>query len=242
MKCKAIIVCVTAIIVADGTRASEPEWYGSLKAGYLFGDGEATLIGTTSSVYGGFPSIGMDDGAEISIATGRLMPNGWRLEAELGFLNIDTDSGVVSGLDERVDDSFRLDGSVDSTVLMFNTLIDLNANSQRFTPYLKAGVGYVRNEAQASLDVDYDSAIWNGTSLEGQSASGIPYAEGVQNSFAWNMGIGVRSALTDRFLMALEFSFIDLGDAVTATDENNDAIYFSDLSSQRLLLGLHYRF
>jgi opacity protein-like surface antigen len=56
------------------------------------------------------------------------------------------------------------------------------------------------------------------------------------------MGVGVRTALTDRFLMALEFSFIDLGDAVTAIDENNDAIDFSDLSSQRLLFGLNYRF
>ena len=169
MKCKAIVGCVAAIFVTDGASASEPEWYGSLKAGYLFGDGEATLIGTTSSVYGGFPSIDMDNGGEISIATGRLMPNGWHLEAELGFLNLETDSVVVSGLDARVDDSFRLDGSVDSTVLMFNTLIDLNMNSQRFTPYLKAGIGLARKEAQATLDIEYDSAIWHGTSLEGQS-------------------------------------------------------------------------
>ena len=111
----------------------------------------------------------IDNGGEISIATGRLMPNGWHLEAELGFLNLETDSVVVSGLDARVDDSFRLDGSVDSTVLMFNTLIDLNMNSQRFTPYLKAGIGLARKEAQATLDIEYDSAIWHGTSLEGQS-------------------------------------------------------------------------
>lgn len=242
MKFKTIIGCVGAILVADGTSAAEPEWYGSLKAGYLFGDGEATLIGTTSSVYGGFPSIAMDNGGEISIATGRLMPNGWRLEAELGFLNLETARGVVSGLDDRVDDSFRLDGSVDSTVLMFNTLIDLDMNSERFTPYLKAGFGLARKEAQASLDVEYDSPIWNGTSLEGQSASGIPYADSDEISFAWNMGVGVRTALTDRFLMTFEFSFIDLGNAVTAIDENNDAIDFSGLSTQRLLLGLNYRF
>jgi opacity protein-like surface antigen len=125
---------------------------------------------------------------------------------------------------------------------MFNTLIDLNMNSQRFTPYLKAGIGLARKQAQATLAVEYDSVIWNGTSLEGQSASRIPYADSVETSFAWNMGVGVRTALTDRFLMALEFSFIDLGDAVTAIDENNDAIDFSDLSSQRLLFGLNYRF
>jgi opacity protein-like surface antigen len=77
---------------------------------------------------------------------------------------------------------------------------------------------------------------------EGQSASRIPYADSVETSFAWNMGVGVRTALTDRFLMALEFSSIDLGDAVTAIDENNDAIDFSGLSSQRLLFGLNYRF
>jgi opacity protein-like surface antigen len=242
MKCKAIIGCVAAILVADGASASEPEWYGSLKSGYLFGDGEATLIGTTSSVYGGLPSIAMGNGGEISIAAGRLMPDGLRLEAELGFLNLDTDSGVVSGLDDRADDSFRLDGSVDSTVLMFNALIDLNVNSERFTPYLKAGIGLARSEAQASLDVEYTSSIWNGTSLEGQSVSGIPYAKGVENSFAWNMAVGVRTALTDRFLVTLEFGSINLGDAVTAIDENNDAIDFSDLSSQRLLFGLNYQF
>lgn len=52
----------------------------------------------------------------------------------------------------------------------------------------------------------------------------------------------MKTALTDSFLMTLEFSFIDLGNAVTTIDENNDAIDFSDLSSQRLLLGLNYRF
>lgn len=241
MRIKRIAGCVIALILVPAAKADESPWYVSAKSAYLFGEGDATLIGTTASAYGGFPTIGIDDGVQISIAAGRRIPNGWRIEAELGFLELDTDDGLVAGLDDRMDDTFRLDGSINSTVLMFNTLIDLDM-SERFTPYLKAGIGIARNEASATLDVDYNSAMWEDGFLEGQSVRGMPFPHGYDTSFAWNMGIGVRTALTDRFLLALEFGVIDLGEAVTGIDGNSDAITFSDLESQRLSLGLNFQF
>jgi opacity protein-like surface antigen len=161
----------------------------------------------------------------------------------MSFLDIDTDTASVMGFDERADDLFRIDGNVDSSVLMLNALFDLNTvRGTRLTPYLKAGIGIARNKASATLDVQYNSAIWDGTVFEGQAIEGSRFPDAFETSFAWNVGWGVRTKLSDRFLLAMEYGFIDLGDAVTGIDASNDAITYSKLTAQQLLLGLNYEF
>ena len=40
----------------------------------------------------------------------------------------------------------------------------------------------------------------------------------------------------------MEYGFTDLGEAITGTDENGDALGISDLSTHQLTLGLAYDF
>lgn len=230
-------------LVHCAATAAEGDWYGGIQAGYLFdGHGKATLIGTSASVYGGFPNIATNSGWTLSVIAGRKLGDGWRLEAEIGPVKLVADSHPVSGLNGRQDDTFELDGSVNSTVFMANALFDLDLGHRFLTPYVQAGIGLARHNASARLNVSYDSAIWDGTHLEGQLANDPPYTEGRRNALAWNIGLGVRAALSDNLHIAAEYGFTDLGDAATAANDNNDAIRYSDLSSQRVLLELSYRF
>jgi opacity protein-like surface antigen len=229
-----------AVSASNGVQAEESPWYGKVESGYLFADGDVDLTGASSSVYGGSPTFDMDDGGQVSFALGHRLPNGWRIEANMSFLNFDTDTGTTTGFDDRADDTFRLDGGVDSAVLMLDGVFDVPGGGTRFTPFLKAGIGIARNEASAALDVQYDSAIWDGTVFEGETITDHRFPDAFETSFAWNIGFGVRTKLTDRFMLSLEYGFIDLGEAATGTDASNDAITYSKLTSQRLLLGLNF--
>jgi opacity protein-like surface antigen len=243
MNAKAMVGGMLIIFGVTDIRAEESLWYGKIASGYLFAEGDVGFIGTTSSVYGGSPTFAMDDGGQMSFAVGHKLPNGWRIEANMSFLDVDTDTSSVVGFDERVDDLFRIDGNVDSAVFMLNGLFDLNTVSgTRFTPYFRAGIGIARNEASATLEVQYNSAMWAGTVFEGRALEESRFPDAFETSFAWNVGLGVRTKLSDRFLLALEYGFIDLGDTVTGIDASNDAITFSKLTAQQLLLGLNFEF
>jgi opacity protein-like surface antigen len=92
------------------------------------------------------------------------------------------------------------------------------------------------------LDVDYAAPIWDGSVFEGESLIGYAYPEGDVTEFAWNVGAGLRLQLAQRFALAFEYGFTDLGEAVTGTDDNGDALGITDLSTQQLTLGLTYDF
>jgi opacity protein-like surface antigen len=90
--------------------------------------------------------------------------------------------------------------------------------------------------------VSYDSLIWNGTSFDDLDALGISFPAGRTTEFAWNIGAGIRMALSERFELSMAYGLMDLGNAVTETNDGGDALAFSDLISQRVQLELDYRF
>jgi opacity protein-like surface antigen len=245
MKSSALASLLLASFAAQADVADDDAWYGKVTSGYLWAEGDAGLIGTTQSVYGGSPTFSMDNGGSLSsfsMALGRTLPMGWRIEGELSFLRVGTDTGLVNGLEQRSDDAFRLDGEVLSAVFMLNALYDFDVGSEPFTPYLKAGMGFARNDASAVMDVQFDSALWAGTPFEGVSLAGVSFPGTSETHLAWNVGVGLRTALSERLVLELEYGFIDLGEAATAVDPDNDAVVWSGLSSHRFLLGLDFRF
>lgn len=242
MRTRILAALLLALSAVHAAAENEVGWYGTITSGYLWAEGHAGLVGTTQSVYGGSPTFDMDDGGSLALALGRRLPMGWRIEGELSFLRAGTDTGIVHGMEQRLGDTFRLDGDIDSTVFMVNGLFDFDVRNERFTPYLKVGAGIARNEASASLDVQFDAALWTGTSREGVALDGHAFPDAFETHFAWNAGVGLRTPLTDRFLLALEYGFIDPGEAATGPDGGNDAIVWTDLAAQRFLLGLDFRF
>jgi len=225
------------------SKFSDLEWFGNLSATYMDSNGEINFYGNTASVYGGTPSISMDDGQGLSFAVGFKTRDGWRLSAELGKMSLSSNTNDVFGLDDRIDDTFRVDTEIESLVFMLNGGYDFEIGSERFTPFVKAGVGIARNESRhAVLDVSYDSLIWNGTSLDNQQLNGYSYPSGKTTEFAWSASVGWRMALSERFDMSLSYGLMDLGEARTETDDGGDALGFDDLSSQQWQLGLDFEF
>lgn len=237
---------VAILLVPMAAFAEEPvadrNWYGSIATGYVFAGGDADFFGTTASVYGGMPSIGMDDGGRFSLAVGLNLGDGWRLEGDFGYLNLNTDTDTYFGSDDRTGDRFLLDGEIESFVFTLNVIHDFDVGNRRLKPFVKGGIGVARNDATAELDVDYDAPLWIGTTFEGERLRDYAYPEGSTTEFAWNLSAGVRLALARQFSLTLEYGLIDIGDALTETDEFGDAIGYSDLLSEQLLIGIDYRF
>lgn len=219
------------------------QWYGSVNSAYLVSSSDVNFYGTTSSVYGGAPTIEMDDGSRLSLALGLEIPGGWRLEGELAYLNLNTDNSSVFGIDDRADDVFVIDAEVESLVFMLNAAYDFGLSDSRFRPFVKGGIGVARNKTtQADLDVQFNSPIWNGSVFEGQSLSDYPYPEGKSTQFAWNIGVGLKMQLAQKFALSLEYGLIDIGKTQTGFAENGDLLGFDDLTIQQLSLGIDYRF
>jgi len=245
-----IVLLSASSVIADEFDSSDSafnfldlQWYGSLNAGYLKPGGEVSFFGNTASIYGGTPTVDVDDGGRVSLAIGFVGPGGWRLEGDFGYLNMRTDTSPVFGVDDRAGDSFVLDAEVESLVFMLNGIYEFDMGNSRFTPFIKGGIGVARNKTtQALLDVQFNAAIWDGTVFEGQSLTDVAYPEGRRTEFAWNISAGLRMALTERFALSLAYGLIDLGEALTDTDENGDALGFSDLVTEQLSLGLYFRF
>jgi opacity protein-like surface antigen len=224
-------------------RSSDLEWFGNLSATYMDSNGEINFYGNTASVYGGAPSISMDDGQGLSFAVGFQTRDGWRLSAELGQMSLNSSTSDVFGLNDRINDTFRVDAEIESLVFMLNGGYDFEIGSERFTPFFEGGVGVARNESRhAILDVSYDSLIWNGSSLDDQQLIGYSYPNGETTEFAWSASVGLRMALSERFDLSLSYGLMDLGEALTETDDGGDALGFDDLSSQQWQLGLEFEF
>lgn len=218
-------------------------WFGRVSTSYLNADGDVEFYGAAASTFGGTPTIGMDDGRSVTIAVGFATPSNWRLEGSLTYASTETDSGAVSGLGDRADDLFTLDAEIDSLVFMLDGTYDLDIGSSRFTPFVKGGLGVARNTSSRALhSLEYNSAIWAGTVYEGQALVGYDYPDDSSTEFAWRLGVGMRMNLSNNLDLALEYGYLSLGDALTATDENGDAIRFTDLASEQASLGVEYRF
>lgn len=222
---------------------SDDSWYASFRAGYLSTiSSDGKFNGPTQSVYGGSPKIEMDDGFQYTFALGRDLFEDLRLELQLSFINSQTDSTTVQGTDLRLDDTFGLQADVDSTLLMANIGYDFNYLNWWATPYVRGGIGVAENETNASLSVDFNSAIWQGTSFEGQSMSNQAFAEGSSTEFAWNVAAGFKKNLADRWALRLEYSLLNRGEAWTGMNETDDAVMFSELESQQVMLGVDWLF
>ena len=222
---------------------SSLNWFGNLSTTYMDSSGDINFYGTTTSVYGGTPTISMDDGQSVSLAFGFKTRDGWRLSAEIGQVSTNSNTSDYFGLDDRIDDSFRVDAEIESFVFMLNGGYDFDIGLERFTPFFEGGVGVARNESKyALLGVSYDSLIWNGTSFDDQQLEGYAYPSGKTTEFAWTVSAGLRMALTERFDLSFSYGLMDMGEAVTGTDAGGDALGFDDLSSQQWKLGLDFEF
>ncbi len=221
---------------------ADAPWYGSFHSGYVLSDSNASFVGTTQSVYGGSPTIEMDDGLRFSFALGRQLFDNWRLSLEMGYISIEPEGNIVSGLDLRDEDVFRLGGDIESYTLMVNVGYDFNDLNWWMTPFVKAGIGASYNKADTPLSVEFNSDIWQGTSFEGQVLTDYSFPGNDTTEFAWNASIGFKRKMAERLSLRVEYGWLSLGEASSGVDSSNDAIVYDDLGSQQFSFGIDYDF
>ena len=218
-------------------------WRAGITMSYLMADGYASFHGSTQAIYGGMPTIGMDDGRALSLTVGTDIGDGWRLQGQVEFLNTQSSTSPVMGFDDRSLDMFSVDAEIESTIFMLNSFYDFDTGSAWFKPFVKGGIGLSRNKTtQANVAVEYNSAIWNGSVLEGQFLDDIEYPDGKATEFAWNIGAGLLFNVSEHLDLSLEYGFLDIGEALTETDSGGDALGWGDLTAESISLGIDYRF
>lgn len=241
--CVPIALFGAAANAEDAGWFSNQTWTATIRAGYvtnISSDGE--FIGPTESVYGGSPPVMMDDGYQYTFAVGRELLDSLRLEFEIGSIATQSSTATVLGQESRADDAFSFDANADSTLYMVNLSFDFDWLGWWATPYLRGGLGVAENSVDASYSVDFDSPIWQGTPFEGSSLADQPFAEGNTTEFAWSIAAGFKKQLAERWALRVDYSVLDRGEAWTEPDSNGDSVFFSELRSQQLNLGIDWRF
>jgi opacity protein-like surface antigen len=227
----------------QSSNSAERPWYAGIVTSYLIANGDVNFYGNTQSIYGGSPTVGMDDGRALSLIFGRDLSDGWSLEGQVSYQNIQSSLSPVLGFDDRSEDWFTVDAEIESTIFMLNGIYDFDIGASWFKPYLKGGIGVSRNKTdRANIAVEYNSAIWDGSVLQGQLVDDISYPTGKSTEFAWNVGAGLVFDLSEKIDLSFEYGFMNLGEALTETDGAGDALGFSDVSAQSISLGIDYRF
>lgn len=240
-----MMAALSADLMADdnvGQSAPGSGWYGGLSTSHLFSGSDIDVFGPTSSAYGGMPTFELDDGQRVALSVGYRWSERWRFEGELGYQSLTSDTTTLSGFGDRLGDTFSLDSDLDSWTLMFNGIYEPDLSFARLRPFAKLGLGVARHRGDATLDVQYNAPLWNNTPFEGLTVIDNPFPRDYQTSFAWQVGVGLTTALYERLSLDLEYGFANLGDAYSANNENGDALSFDSVASQRFSLGLNYRF
>lgn len=219
---------------AVGALAGDSPWYGSVSAGTQISSDKAINEGSNSA---GTPSYGLDNSTVGGLAIGRRLGEGWRVEAELRYRAIDTDSSYRAGpSDGRPNEQFSVAGRLRSTTLMLNGIYDLPVQGA-FKPYLKAGLGVAHNTSNADINITPTFAQF-GLPADFRS----PYPQGRQTSLAYAVGLGVSYAVSRDLSVDLGDQYTNLGKAKTAADGNGDVVSFNRPASHEVTLGLRYQF
>jgi opacity protein-like surface antigen len=198
----------------------------------------ARAVGTLANSIGGFPDYDLQEGSFGRYALG--MGSGkHRVELELGF-HRNTIDETKSGAGARSLDRFRADGYRRSTTFMFNGYRDFH-NSTFWTPYLKGGVGISHNVSRATVDADINSAASIAAlGLPGASQQRTEFPRSSTTKFAWSIGAGVATDLTERIKFDVEYQFLNAGDARTGVDGIGNAIEFGNGALHELAFGLRF--
>jgi len=185
-------------------------WYGSVNAGVAFvSDSDVTY---NELGFSGTEKWEYDAGYSFGLAFGYIMEQ-VRLEGELSYGSNEVDS--VEGI------SIPNGYSIETSLLnfMFNGYYDFISNSS-LTPYLTAGAGFSRVEADINLapiiDDEYDDTV-----------------------FAYQIGAGVGYAMSE--IMTLDFRYRFLG---TADPEFSypGGTAEAEIFTHNLTIGLHMAF
>lgn len=221
----------------------EDAWYAGVRVGLATSiDSRGEYLGATQSVYGGSPVIELENGRQLALILGREISAGMRLELEASYLSAESDSSPVLGSEIRSEDVFRVQADLDSIMVLAKVSYDFERPNWWVNPYVKVGIGIVETATNARQSVEFNSPTWAGTSFAGQRLDDQVFAEGTTSDLAWDLAVGFRRQLNERWGVRFEYSYLNQGEAWTGISADGDAIVFSDPESRQIAFGVDWRF
>lgn len=234
---KPTLIAVTWLSLSS-LAVAETGWYISGDVGTHQTDASAKLKKGSSSVidssmYEGVPSFDYDNDTVAGVTVGKALTSRVRVELEWRTRELASANQIQNGSGIRTSDRFQLDSAVQSQSFMLNGLFDLPSYG-RWTPYLKAGIGSTRHKTDATLNATIQAFGINNLAPNA-------YPSKTSREFSWAVGTGAQWKLTPKTSFDIEYQYIDMGTAQTATDSFSDTIE-TELKGHELTTGLTYRF
>ncbi len=184
--------------------------------------GQITDDSYEDSVAGGGLSFGYDFSYHFDASV--------RVEGEfLHIVRLDADTprplfqdGTLPGAGVQNDLSIR--------TLMVNAFYDWDLGTW-YTPHVGFGVGYARNNSNATL-TDFNST----------RANQAEEVETAKNNIAWSLMAGVQFDITDNWFADMGYRYLDAGELVAGPFTNGFRIEADDITVHELMLDFGYRF
>lgn len=233
-------ITMTCLLLAAASQAqAQNNWYFSIDVGAHTPDTNARLHKGSSStidmsLYNGSPTFDYDDSKMVlGISAGKKLSPNLQAELELRQRKSTANNATLRGSGVRAADTFQLDSTVKSSSLMLNGIVPVTSYGA-ITPYLKAGIGVTRHQAEAALTASIN-------------AFGIPagapnrYPKKTENKFTWALGAGASWTLNPNTSVDMEYQYIDMGNPSTAKDAFSDTVQV-DSKGHEFTVGLSYLF
>lgn len=157
-------------------------------------------------------TVDLDTGFGLSGSVGYAVGNGFRPEFELGYLSNDIDS--VAGANAG--------GDIGVLKFMGNLLYDFRNTGLPITPYIGAGMGFARVDADG-IDPFSNSRI-----------------DDSDMAFAYQAIAGASRSLNDKLDLTLDYRFVNVPDVGLKTDAGVGVD--ADYSSHVVMIGFRYSF
>jgi opacity protein-like surface antigen len=209
------LASLSLFVVNSASAASSTPWYASVEAGMGFASKFDKL---------NYDKKRPDDSVVYGAGLGKMLDNTFSVDASLyRFHEFSYATNLASA------NNARTTQDISSTLLTLNVNADLGKFSA-FTPYVTAGVGAARNEA--------DDYVQGNTRAFGKT----------RTDFAWNVGAGVEVETGTPVNLSLSYRYFDLGQAKTSGRAFNGTSNVSatpvktDLTSHTILAGLVFKF
>ncbi|WDD96910.1 outer membrane protein [Thalassomonas actiniarum] len=224
---------------------TEPGFFLNLTAGQSSYEGDNAVQRGTNQANTPVNGYKVDNSGVYGLGLGYRFGNGFAVQAEWRSRKFETARGALAanpagGLSDH---TFQTLAKADTDSFMLNGYYEFNTESDKFKPFIKAGIGIAKHDVSAKLDIqplfqsfDFSSL----TACPGNSLFCYPSKD--SSELAWSVGTGFNYLVTKSIAVGLDYQYIDFKDAETAIDPLGDQVVFPELKAHEFTATFTYSF